>query len=157
MPMPRPLTRLLPALLYAAVAFPLVALPAAVVALANGLPLPASVHGTIGSGNASIGFSGEMLITTRIIDDPDFRSPPVLELIIDFSSVRGVAAPNGRKFVSGAQAIIRRPLLAFDQIEVTFPYAPADDLMSARTAKASLGVSLSARSGVGITSTISSL
>lgn len=140
--------------LIAAVAIALAAIPAAVATAVNPPQLPAKAQGTIGTGSGQIGFSGHVLITPRIIDDPDFRTPTLLELIIDFSNVKAVGSSNGQRFVSDSQTIVRRPLLAFDPIEVTFPYAPDGNALSARTAKASLGVSFNARSGVRITSTI---
>lgn len=141
--------------LITAIAIALVAIPLSVQPAVNLPALPAQAQGTIGTGSGQIGFSGHVLITPRIIEDPDFRTPTVLELIIDFSNVKGVGPANGRRFVTDAQTIVRRPLLAFDPIEVTFPYAPDGEALSARTAKASLGVSFSARSGVRLTSKIS--
>jgi hypothetical protein len=143
--------------LITAIAIALVAIPLSVRPAVGLPPLPAQAQGTIGSGTGQIGFSGHVLITPRIIEDPDFRTPTVLELIIDFSNVKGVASSNGRRFVSDSQTIVRRPLLAFDAIEVTFPYAPVGEAHSARTAKASLGVSFSVKSGVRLTSKISEL
>jgi len=148
--------RLLRPALLAALAAPLIAAPVAVPAAANDSAIvPVSVHGTTGFGSDHVLFSGEMSITPRIIDDPVFKGPPVLELIIDFSNVKGVQAANGKRFATDAHAVLHRPLLAFEQIEVTFPYAPADDPASSRTAKATIDITFNPKSGVRITSKIS--
>jgi hypothetical protein len=96
-----------------------------------------------------------MTIATRIIPDPDFNGPTNLELVIDFSSVKGIGKGKGQeKFATEAQTIVHRPLLALDPIEVTFPYNAGNNVNSARAAKATLTVSFSAASGLAITSKV---
>lgn len=140
--------------LISVIAAPLIAVPILVMAVVHGPPIPVKVAGTIGSTTENIGFSGQMTVATRMIGDPDFRGPTILELTVDFSNVKGVGMASGRKFVSEAQTVIHRPLLAFDTIELTFPYTPGNDVHLAQTATATINVTFSAASGLGLTSKI---
>ena len=134
---------------------PFVIGPVVVMAVVAGPPIPVTVNGTVGNGADAVDLSGQMMIATRIIPDPDFNGPTNLELVIDFSSVKGNGKANGQaKFATEAQTIIHRPLLALDPIEVTFPYTAGNNVNSARAAKATLMVSFSAASGLAITSTV---
>ena len=137
-----------------ALAVPLVALPVFVMAVVVGPSVPVKVDGTISSGTENVGFTGQLSVASRSIDDPDFHSPTMLELTVDFSSVRGLGKASGRKFATEAQTVIHRPLLAFDTVELTFPYTPGNDVHAARTATVSIDVAYSARSGLNLTSKI---
>lgn len=135
-------------------AVPLVAIPVLVMAAIVGPSVAVKVDGTIGSGTENVGFCGQLDVTSRIIDDPDFHAPTMLELTVDFSSVKGVGKGNGRKFATEAQTIIHRPLLAFDTVELTFPYTPGNDVHSARAATVTIDVSYSATSGLRLSSKV---
>lgn len=137
-----------------AVALPLVVVPMLALAVVQALPRPVSIDGSINSDTENIAFSGQMTITPRIIEDTVFSGPTILELIIDFSNVKGQGKSSGKKFLTDAQTIVRRPLLAFDQVEATFPYATGNDVQSAGTAKALISVSFNASTGFTITSKI---
>jgi hypothetical protein len=141
----------------AALAAPLIVIPIAVLAVSSGVTVPVKLEGTVGNGTDSVAFSGQATITPRIITDTVFNGPTVLELVIDFASVKGTEKSSGRQFGTVAQAIVRRPLLAFDQVEVTFPYYAGAEVSATRTALASFGVSFAAASGVTITSKVTSL
>lgn len=140
--------------LVAAIAIPAVVLPLLVLAVVQGSTVPVLVDGTISSDSENIGFGGEMTITTRVIDDTVFNGPTMLEMIIDFSSVKAQGKDSGKKFASQAQVIVHRPLLAFDEVEVIFPYAEGNNVHAARTALAVISASFSARSGIVLTSKI---
>lgn len=133
---------------------PLMAVPAFAMAVVVGPSVPVKIDGTISSGTENVGFAGQLTISTRIIDDPDFRAPAMLELTVDFSNVRGLGRASGRKFVSAAHTVIHRPLLAFDTIELTFPYTEGNDVHAARTAIVVIDVTYNAKSGLGLTSKI---
>lgn len=155
---------------------PLVLGPVVVMAIVAGPPIPVTINGVVGNGVDAVDLNGQMMISTRIISDLEFSAPPILELVIDFSSVKGNGRDGGKgggkgsgkgseqeksgkgndeeKFVTEAQAIIRRPLLALDPVEVTFPYTSGNNPHSARTAVATLMVSFSAASGLAITSKV---
>jgi hypothetical protein len=136
------------------VAGPLVAIPVIVMAAVVGPSVPVNVDGTVSSGTENVGFAGQLTISTRIIDDPDFKAPTILELSIDFSNVRGQGKASGRKFGTEAQTVIHRPLLAFDSFELTFPYTQGNDVHAARSATVSIDVTYNARSGIGVTSKV---
>jgi hypothetical protein len=142
-------------LILGGVVAPLVIGPVAVMAVVAGPPIPVTVNGTVGNGAEAVDLSGQITIATRIIDDPVFNGPTILELVIDFSSVKGKGKGSGQnKFETEAQTIIHRPLLAMDPIEVTFPYFAGNNMNSAKTAVATLNVSFNAATGVAITSTV---
>jgi len=140
---------------------PLIIAPAAVlavVAVVTGPPIPVTVNGTVGTGVDAVDLNGQMTVATRIIPDPDFNSPTNLELIIDFSSVKGNGKAKGQeKFATEAQVIIHRPLLALDPVEVTFPYFAGNSAKSAKVAKAKLMVAFNAQTGISITSTVTDM
>lgn len=140
---------------------PLVIVPAAVlavVAVVAGPPIAVNVNGTVGTGVDAVDLNGQMTVATRIIPDPDFNSPTNLELIVDFSSVKGNGKAKGQeKFATEAQVVIHRPLLALDPVEVTFPYNAGNSANSAKVAKATLMVSFNATTGVGITSSVTDM
>ncbi|NQW82295.1 MAG: hypothetical protein HQ445_14090 [Polaromonas sp.] len=143
--------RFLRPLLVAAIALPLLAVGVSAQAQIQTSVLRVNIEGATGSGPDIVGFNGPLTVSTRVIPDPVFSSPTVLELVIDFSSVVGVNKAGGKKFLTEAQTIVHRPLLAFDQIEVTFPYRLGAAVQSARTANVLLAVSFNAASGVSMT------
>ena len=75
----------------------------------------------------------------RVVEDPDFGRPSIVQLSIDFSHVNGVGLKTGTKYVtSGGQDLVR-PLEDIDQLDVTFAIFPNDatGFMRARPALAS--------------------
>jgi hypothetical protein len=74
-----------------------------------------------------------------VIRDPDFGTPPRVQLSIDFSHVNGVGLKTGTKYVtSGGQELVR-PLVGIDALDVTFAIHPsgAGGVTRARPALAS--------------------
>jgi hypothetical protein len=74
-----------------------------------------------------------------VVRDPDFGTPTVVRLSIDFSHVAGIGTKTGTRYVtSGGQDLIR-PLVATDVVDVTFAIFPsgATGFTSARPALAS--------------------
>lgn len=141
-------------LLITAIAVPAVVVPLLVMAVVQGPTVPVLVDGSISSDTETIGFGGEMTISTRIIEDTFFNGPTMLEMVIDFSRVKGQGKASGKKFATEAQVIVHRPLLAFDEVEVIFPYTQGNDVHAARSALATISASFSARSGIILTSKI---
>lgn len=140
--------------LVSALAAQLVAIPVLATAVIIGPAVPVKVDGTVSSGTENVGFAGQLTISTRIIDDPDFNSPAMLELTVDFSNVKGLGKTTARKFATEAKAVVHRPLLAFDTIELTFPYTVGNDVHAARTATVSIDVTYNPKSGLGLSSKI---
>lgn len=132
----------------------LIAAPLIVTAV---IPLPTlsvPIKDVIKGDTENISFTGKASITGKVIDDPDFRGPPVLQLLIDFSGVTGVGVSSGKQYVTTAQAVLHRPLITFDPIQATFPYYASGNFASARTALASFAVSYGPPTGLKITSKV---
>lgn len=140
--------------LITAVAVPAVIAPLLVLAVVQGPTVPVLVDGSISSDTETIGFGGELTISTRVIDDTVFNGPTMLEMVVDFSRVKGLGRASGRRFTTEAQVIVHRPLLAFDEVEVIFPYTQGNDVHAARSAMVTISASFSARSGIVLTSKI---
>jgi hypothetical protein len=141
-------------MLITAIAVPAVIAPLLVLAVVQGPTVPVVVDGAVSTDTENIAFAGEMTISTRVIDDTVFNGPTMLEMIIDFSNVKGQGKASGKKFTSEAQVIVHRPLLAFDEVEVIFPYTQGNDVHGARSAMATISASFSAKSGIALTSKI---
>lgn len=128
---------------------PLGAVPAGIVSSNN--TVTAAVHGAVGSSGGpaeAVVFSGQASISGKVIDDPDFGAPPVLEIVIDLSNVSGVGQSSKKTYLVSTQAVLHRPLLAFDSIELSFPFSAAGDPSPARAARASFGIRFSAAAGI---------
>jgi hypothetical protein len=93
-------------------------------------------------------FVGQASISGKVIYDTVFGAPPVLEIIVDLSDVRGRGLRTGKAYLVSSQAILHRPLLAFDPIEISFTFAADGNMLLARSAVASFGVSYSAAGGM---------
>lgn len=135
-----------------AAALTLITVPV-LVAAAGGMPLLAvSVNDTIRGETENIAFSGRVTIAGKFIDDPEFRSSRLLQLVIDFSGVKGRGLASGKLYVTSAQAVLHRPLLATDPIQATFPYYPSNNPLAARAALATFSVTHSPPAELAITS-----
>jgi hypothetical protein len=142
--------------LLAAMAAVLIAAPVVVAAVAPPTALSVTVRDNLIRGDTeNIVFSGTITITGKLIDDPQFRAPSVLQLVIDFSKLTGTGLSSGRKYVTSAEAVVQRPLLSFDPVQASFPYYPENDLLAARTALATFAVSFRPPAGLAITSKLS--
>lgn len=98
------------------------------------------IQGMLDHPNERVDFSGQLNIETRIIKDAVFLNPDVLELVIDFSAIRGIGLGSRGPYGTQALVIVHRPLRPFDEFEVTFPYAPGNNPNSARTGVVSIQV-----------------
>jgi hypothetical protein len=90
---------------------------------------------------------GFVQIEMVVVRDPDFGTPPVVRLSIDFSHVSGVGVKTGTKYVtSGGQELVR-PLVATDVVDVTFAIFPsgATGFTRARPALASFTLKYNVR------------
>jgi hypothetical protein len=124
----------------------IVRVPATVVA--------AAVNGAVSSSGGpaeAVVFSGQASISGKVIDDPHLGAPPVLEIVIDLSNVSGKGVQSGKTYQVSTQAVLHRPLLAFDSIELNFPFSAAGDASPARSALASFGIRFSDAGGVSTT------
>lgn len=112
----------------------------------------ATVNGAVSSSGGqseAVIFSGQASISGKVIPDPDFGAPPILEIVIDLSNVSGTGVRSGKTYLVSTQAVLHRPLLAFDSIELSFPFiAEGDDMLRARSALASFSIQFSAARGI---------
>ena len=111
----------------------------------------AAVNGAVstsGGPSEAVVFSGQASISGKVIDDPHLGAPPVLEIVIDLSNVSGIGRSSGKLYQVSTQAVLHRPLLAFDSIELNFPFFAAGDTSPARSALASFGIRFSAAGGI---------
>jgi hypothetical protein len=121
----------------------IVRVPATVVA--------AAVNGAASSSGGPaevVVFSGQASISGKVIDDPHFGAPPVLEIVVDLSNVSGKGVHSGKTYQVSTQAVLHRPLVAFDAIELNFPFFAAGDASPARSALASFGIRFSDAGGI---------
>jgi hypothetical protein len=133
----------------------LIVAPLVVVAVGPAPEVTVAVRDTIRGKNENILFSGTIKVTCKLIDDPLFRAPRVLQLLIDFSGLTGTGLASGKKYLTAAQAVVHRPLLNFDPVQASFPYYPDNDLLAARSALASFAVSFREPAGIAITAKLS--
>jgi hypothetical protein len=111
----------------------------------------AAASGTVGAGGPAsepVAFSGQASIRGKVIHDTTFGAPPVLEIIVDLSQVKGRGLRSGKDYLVASQAILHRPLLPFDPIEVGFSFAEDGKLLQARSALASFSVYYTAARGI---------
>jgi hypothetical protein len=101
-----------------------------------------------GGTSETVVFSGQASISGRVIHDTTFGAPPALEIILDLKNVTGKGAHTGKAYVVSSQAILRRPLVAFEQVEVSFPFTPDGNVLQARDATASFGIHYDANKGM---------
>lgn len=110
------------------------------------------VADTVLGATENISFSGIVIITPKLVNDPVFKGPPVLELVVDFSGMKGVGVASRKAYVTNVQAVLHRPLQTLDVIEVMLPYAPTGGSFgSERTMMASFAVAFQPPTKVGIT------
>ncbi len=121
--------------------------------VAGGGSVVAAVQGAVPGAPENVIFSGQATISGRVIHDPDFGAPPVLEIVVDLSNVSGLGRLSKKTYRVTSQVILRRPLLAFDSVEVSFPFFAEGDMSSARSALASFSIDYSATNGI-TTSTV---
>lgn len=110
----------------------------------------APVRGVINGPGENVAFSGQVLIRSRAINDSVLRRRAQLEMTLDFSQVSGRGQKTGKTYPASGVVTLVRPLLAFDEAEVHFPFF-ADGLLSARSALASFQVFFTAAQGVSVT------
>jgi hypothetical protein len=91
-------------------------------------------------------------ITAKLIDGPDFMCGRVLQLMIDFSQVKGRGLISGRRYVTSAQTVVQRSLMTSEPVLSSFPYYPVNNPMAARTVIASFAVRFSPPAGLAVTS-----
>ena len=136
----------------AAVAVAIIATAAAAAIAAPPQKMSVAVRDTVRGETENIVFSGPILITGTVIENAVVDGPNMIQLLVDFSGVSGIGATTGKKYVTSAQAILHRPLVALDTIRTSFPFYSDTQLAKTRTAFASLSVSYSPNAIISVTS-----
>lgn len=111
----------------------------------------APVRGTAKGPGETVVFSGQLLIRSRAINDSVFKARPLLEMTLDFSQVTGRGQKSGQTYLAPTSVMLRRSLLPFDESEVHFPFFAADQILTARSARASFQIYFNAAQGVSVT------
>src|SRR5712691_7172343 len=119
----------------------------AVVSIASSGTTTILYAGTVRGAPEPVFLMGFVQFEMVVVRDPDFGTPPIVRLSIDFSHVAGVGLKTGTKYVtSGGQDLIR-PLVATDVVDVTFAIFPntSTGFASARPALASFTLNYNVR------------
>jgi hypothetical protein len=119
-----------------------------------------AVFGTVDGAPERVYVSGVAQITSRLMKKgAKFNHPRSVMLSIDLHNVSGRGLSTGATYVTESQEDVMRPLVASDQVEITFPlYSDAlGGLTSARAGLASFTLTFDVGTGMltGGTATIS--
>jgi len=118
-----------------------------------------TVKGAVVGAPENVNFSGQAQVKANVVTDPDFGGQPTVVLTIDMSSVTGVGASTGKKYLVSGQETLNRRLNAADLVQVTFPFYPSGaSPTSSRIGSASfsLGYNVSTMSLTGASGQIAS-
>lgn len=78
--------------------------------------------GTLSAAEENVEFSGEAVVSSRLLEDKDLGAPPSVRLTIDLSGLSGTGLSSRAKYVVSSREIVVRPLSVADVIELTFPF-----------------------------------
>ena len=84
------------------------------------IPISGTAHGDL----ESIALSGRARITSVLVTDPDFGTPPSVFLSVDIVSVTGVGQRTGTKYQVTGEDKVTRVLRHSDLVEIAFPIFP---------------------------------
>jgi len=100
------------------------------------------VKGIVSGAPESVVFAGLAQLSTDVVTDPDFGSPPIVVLSIDLGGVTGVGALTRTKYVIADEMVLQRTLAAADTVTATFPFHPSgSSALSPRLGSASFSLS----------------
>jgi len=119
-----------------------------------------AIFGTVDGAPEGVYVSGVAQITSTVMKvGPKFNHPRSVMLSIDLHDVSGQGLSTGATYVTESQEDVMRPLVASDQVEITFPLYSAGlgGLTSARAGLASFTLTFDVSTGAltGGTATIS--
>ncbi len=117
-------------------------------AITNTVLIP--VSGTVTGLPENVAFSGQARVSSDLVLDTVFATPPHVLLIIDLSNVSGTGSSTGAKYIAGGSGTdVRRPLVSTDVVEITFPFSGGTtmSLSSARSGVVSFALSFDLNSG----------
>jgi hypothetical protein len=105
--------------------------------------------GTVEGAPEAVFLTGSIRVTTKVVRDPDFGTPPRVLYDFDLSSVVGKGLRSGVRYSAPEGDRLIRPIAATDRVEITFPIVPnrTGGILSARQAVATFTFSFDARAG----------
>jgi hypothetical protein len=105
--------------------------------------------GTVEGAPEPVFLNGVIRVTTRVVRDPDFGTPPRVLYDFDLSGVVGKGLRSGVVYKASQGDRLVRPLAATDTVEITFPIVPnrAGGILTARPAVATFTFSFDAKAG----------
>jgi hypothetical protein len=100
----------------------------------------------------SVSFSGQVLINSRLVPDPDFGRPSIL-LRIDLSGVSGVGSSTRARYVVSNQELVQRRLAGSHVVVINFPFTASDGSGAPQTGVASFTLDFDLNTGAVTTAT----
>jgi hypothetical protein len=99
-----------------------VSAPSAIGAFATASSSLVPVAGVVTGTPESVTFSGQALVQSVLVQDPDFGRPSLL-VTVDLSSVSGVGSSTKAKYVVAAREVVQRRLASSQRVVFTFPFS----------------------------------
>jgi hypothetical protein len=84
------------------------------------IPISGTAHGDL----ESIALSGRARISSVLVTDPDFGSPPSVFLSVDLVNVTGIGQRTGARYHVTGEDKVTRVLRHSDLVEIAFPIFP---------------------------------
>jgi hypothetical protein len=105
--------------------------------------------GTVEGAPEPVFLTGSIVVTTRVVRDPDFGTPPRVLYDFDLINVVGKGLRSGVRYTAPQGDRLVRPLAATDRVEITFPIVPnrTGGILSARQAVATFTFAFDAKAG----------
>ena len=132
--------------------------PALAAAPASNLIVP--IVGTLDGLPESVSLTGQAQIRSTLVSDPDFGTPPSVNLSIRLLNMSGVGLSTGARYVAKGEIGVMRLLVPSGVVEVTFPFTPvgATGIASARSGLATFTLTFDINNGSlkGATASLSS-
>ena len=121
----------------------------AVVSIASSNTTAVSYSGTVHGQPEDVYLSGLVQVSRVVMRDPDFGTPPLVVVSIDFSNVTGQGLRTGARYVAGGNQILTRPLVSTDVVNVIFPFylRGSTGTVGARSAQASFTLTYDVATG----------
>ncbi len=109
------------------------------------VPISGTVHGS----PESVYLAGQAVITSTTATDSTSGLPLGVTLSIDLTNVSGQGLSTGTTYVSEAQSVTVRQLVASDLVEIAFPFFPSGPggFLSARSALATFTLTYNVTTG----------
>lgn len=127
-----------------------IAVPLLVAARVEMPTIVVPINDTVRGATEDIQFSGQVSITPKLVDDAGAIGGTTLQLMMDFSQVKGRGLTTGKRYLTSAQAEVQRRIMTSAPVQCRFPYYPASNPMASRTVIAAFSVRYSPPAGLEI-------